>query len=252
MKTLPATWVWTRVGQISDLIQYGTSEKASDNASGIPVLRMGNIQDGMLVYDSLKYYPQEWESTKDYLLEDGDVLFNRTNSPELVGKTAVYKKSHPRSVFASYLIRIKVNKYVCLPDTLSFYVNSVFGRKYISSVVSQQVGQANVNGKKLSAMPFPLIPLAEQEKIVESIEEFFSIIEQTQKTVEHNLRMSEKLRQSILKIAFEGKLVSQDPADESAEMLLEGLRKEKENKQLSKEKNNKETRNQRSLNGYVE
>ena len=155
----------------------------------------------------------------------------------LLGKTAVFKKSHPRSVFASYLIRVRVNGDVCLPDILSFFVNSVFGRKYISSVVSQQVGQANVNGKKLSAMPFPLIPLPEQEKIFQSIEEIFSIIEQTQKTVEQNLSMSEKLRQSILKIAFEGMLVVQNSADEPAERLLERIRREKENRIIMRKQN---------------
>jgi type I restriction enzyme, S subunit len=242
LNEIPDTWVWTSIGQISEKIQYGTSEKATDDTSGIPVLRMGNIQDGQLVYDSLKYYPQEWESLNDFLLVDGDVLFNRL---ELVGKTAVYKKNYPKSVFASYLIRIKVNVDVCLPDILSFYINSVFGRQYISSVVSQQVGQANVNGKKLSAMQFPLIPLPEQEAIIELIEEINSIIEQTQNTIEQTLRMSEKLRYTILKTAFEGKLVAHESSDESVERLLEMIKLEKPN--LNRKKTNPMTKMEKRI-----
>lgn len=238
MRDIPDTWVWTRIGQISEMFQYGTSEKARKNLSGIPVLRMGNIQDGQLVFDALKYYPPDWASTDNYILEDGDVLFNRTNSPKLVGKTAVYKRNHPRSVFASYLIRIKTHKNAYKPDLLSFYINSFFGRQYIASVVSQQVGQANVNGVKLSSMPIPLIPLVEQEKIVERIGQYYSIAEQIQKSSEMNLIRCERLRQSIFKKAFEGRLVPQDTTDEPAEKLLERIREEKE-KHNFKEKRKK-------------
>ncbi len=204
---LPEEWKWTRVGMIGEMIQYGTSEKANKDTSGIPVLRMGNIQDGRLIFDSLKYFPKNWAALKDFILEDGDILFNRTNSFELVGKTAVYKNHFPKAVFASYLIRVKVYKNTYIPDMLSFYINSHYGRQYIASVVSQQVGQANVNGRKLSLMPIPLLSFNEQLKIVDEIEQRFSIADKIEKTVEQSLKQAERLRQSILKKAFEGKLV---------------------------------------------
>ncbi|MEW6417773.1 MAG: restriction endonuclease subunit S [Nitrospirota bacterium] len=225
---LPEGWVWTRVGMISEMIQYGTSEKANEDSSGIPVLRMGNIQDGKLNYEDLKYFPKSWSQLDDFFLKAGDVLFNRTNSAELVGKTAVYKSYYPPSVFASYLIRVKVNKNAYSPDLLASFINSFYGRQYIASVVSQQVGQANVNGTKLSLMPIPLPPLPEQHKIVEEIERRFSVADEGEKTVEQSLKQAERLRQSILKKAFEGKLVPQDPTDEPAENLLERIKIEKE------------------------
>lgn len=224
---LPAGWVWARVGEISEMMQYGTSEKADEEASGIPVLRMGNIQDGKLDFANLKYFPTKWPDLKEYILQDGDVLFNRTNSAELVGKTAVYKSSHPKAVFASYLIRVRVNREFFEPDILSWFINSFEGRKYISSVVSQQVGQANVNGTKLFMMPVPFLTLLEQRKIISEIERRFSIAEEVEKVIDHSLKQAERLRQSILQRAFAGQLVPQDPNDEPAEKLLERIKAEK-------------------------
>ena len=183
---------------------------------------MGNLQDGDLDFENLKYLPQDYPSLDDFVLEPGDVLFNRTNSAELVGKTAVYKSFHPKAVFASYLIRVKVfDGY--LANFLSFYINSVFGRQYIASVVSQQVGQANVNGTKLKNMSIPFPPLAEQHRIVDEVERRLSVVAEVEAAVNANLARAERLRQAILKRAFEGRLVPQDPDDEPASALLERI-----------------------------
>ncbi len=224
---LPEGWVLTTVGQITQMMQYGTSEKATDDTCGIPVIRMGNIQDGTLVFDGLKFYPRNWPQLEDFVLNDGDVLFNRTNSAELVGKTAVYKKPHQQAVFASYLIRLRLYENAYRPELLSFFINSVYGRGYIASVASQQVGQANVNSTKLSMMPIPLIPILEQHKMVDEIERCLTVSREVEEVVGQSLQKAERLRQSILKIAFEGKLVPQDPSDEPAEKLLERIREEK-------------------------
>ena len=239
LQKLPECWVWTRIGEISEIIQYGTSERAGKDPSGVPVLRMGNIQDGKLVYENLKYYPKGWSAIDDFVLEEGDVLFNRTNSPELVGKTAVYKKHHlylGAVVFASYLIRVRTIKEAYIPDILSFFINSLFGRRYIASVVSQQVGQANVNGTKLSLMPIPLIPFREQIVMLREIERCFSVADEMEKVVKRSLNQSEQLRQSILKKAFEGGLVPQDPTDEPAEKLLERIREKKEKRNIEEKR----------------
>jgi type I restriction enzyme S subunit len=210
-------------------MQYGTSEKANEDPSGIPVVRMGNIQDGTIDFTDLKYLPADTKDIAAYLLEAGDVLFNRTNSAELVGKTAVFRSHHPQAVFASYLIRVRVNSQLYDPNFLSWFINSVHGRRYIASVVSQQVGQANVNGTKLAMMPVPLPSLAEQQQIVSEIERRFSVADEVEKVVEQSLKQAERLRQSILKRAFEGRLVPQDPTDPPAIQLLEEIRKQKEN-----------------------
>ena len=244
---LPEGWVWTRVWEISEMIQYGTSEKAGDDSSGVPVLRMGNIQDGKLVFEDLKYFPKKWPQLNKFILQDGDVLFNRTNSAELVGKTAIYKNHHPMAVFASYLIRVRVNVNAYIPDMLPFFINSFYGRKYIASVVSQQVGQANVNGTKLSLMPIPLPPLPEHHKIMEEIEKRFSAADEVEKAVGQSLKRAERLRQSILKRAFEGKLVPQDPTEEPASVLLERIKEEKTAEKKTKKGKSKEYEQKRLI-----
>ena len=90
---------------------------------------------------------------------------------------------------------------------VSFYINSVYGRKWIKTVVSQQVGQANVNGTKLQALLIPLPPDTEQRKIIEEVASRLSVAEEIEEAIDANLQRAERLRQSILKQAFSGKLV---------------------------------------------
>ena len=225
---IPDKWKWIKVGNVSKKIQYGTSEKATITKSKIPVLRMGNIQDGTLDFSKLKYYPNDWKHFKTFELVDGDVLFNRTNSAELVGKTAVYYNHCPSAVFAGYLIRIKLFENTYIPSLLSNYINSIFGKLYIRKVVTQQVGQANVNSTKLTMIPLPLMSFEEQKEIHSKLELYFSLIKNTENTVNSLLSKLETLYSTILKKTFEGKLVLQDPNDEPAEILLQKIKQEKE------------------------
>jgi hypothetical protein len=124
---------------------------------------------------SLTGLPKNHSEFPELLLKDGDILFNRTNSADLVGKTVVYfNTGHPTS-FASYLIRIHVIEY--LPELLSAYINSGFGRDWVRSVVNQQVGQANVNGTKLRELGVPLLPMDEQKELWSRIKKAFAAID---------------------------------------------------------------------------
>ena len=221
---IPNTWKWVRVGNVCLRLQYVTSEKANVSSDGIPVLRMGNIIDGELDFTNLKYYPKNWKNKDDFLLKSGDILFNRTNSPELVGKTAEYKNNYQEAVFASYLIRAIVDFKILKPSLLSYYVNSVFGRMFIKSVVSQQVGQANVNGTKFSLMLMPLIPMNEQKVLLDKIEIGISFIHKMKDEINVLLTNLFRMEHSILKQAFEGKLVPQDPNDEPASEILKRIK----------------------------
>ena len=211
---MPDAWVSATVKQLAERVQYGSSSKTNEDSVGIPVLRMGNIFEGKLLLNKLKYLPKLHDEFPELLLEPDDLLFNRTNSPELVGKTAVYHGNPSPCSFASYLIRVRLIDGID-PNFINYYINSTYGRKWIKFVVSQQVGQANVNGTKLQALSVPLPPYLEQNEIVSEVENKISIIDGIEKKVDRNLIRAERLRQSILKKAFSGKLVPQNCSDKS-------------------------------------
>lgn len=206
---LPNGWSWESVDQLSTLVQYGSSAKTSDVLSdGVPVLRMGNIVDGNIDYRKLKYLPKTHNEFPDLLLKDGDILFNRTNSAELVGKTAVYfDAGHPTS-FASYLIRIRVIGY--LPELLSAYINSTFGRDWVRSVVNQQVGQANVNGTKLRELGVPLLLMDEQKELWSRVKKAFTAIDHLATEATRATELLDRLDQATLAKAFRGDLAPSD------------------------------------------
>ena len=223
---LPSTWIWASLDQLACLVQYGTSAKTTDAARGVAVLRMGNIQDGALDLSSLKFLPDGHKEFPDLLLEKGDVLFNRTNSAELVGKSAVYLDEPKKASFASYLIRVRCSG--LLPELLSGYINSAYGREWVASVVSQQVGQANVNGTKLRQLGVPVMSRDEQREIARRVEAAFGWIDRLASEATSARKLIDHLDQAVLAKAFRGELVPQDPNDEPASVLLERIRAERQ------------------------
>lgn len=233
IKALPQGWCWVTVDQCSRLIQYGTSAKTGESAGGVPVLRMGNIRsDGSLVLEKLKYLPSDHDEFPSLLLQPGDLLFNRTNSAELVGKTALYRGIPDPCSFASYLIRVRCLCEVA-PAILAFSLNSALGRSWIKEVANQTVGQANVNGTKLASFSFPLPPVAEQGVMIEAVEAQLSAIDYLEADLDTKLVSARVLRQAILRRAFTGQLVPQDPSDEPASELLNRIAVERAARQPS-------------------
>ena len=235
LPTIPSEWYWDTLGNITSGVEYGTSAKSQESGS-VPVIRMGNIQQGVIDWDDLVYTSDEQE-IKQYELKAGDVLFNRTNSPELVGKTAIYKGEQP-AIFAGYLIR--VNHYSNLIDSnfLNYYLNSHIAKTYGNSVKTDGVNQSNINGEKLQNYPFPFCSLEEQLEIVKIISNFLDKEKVTRQYLDSELKRAHLLKQSILQKAFSGQLVPQDSNDEPASVLLERIKAEKE-EELEKAKANK-------------
>lgn len=197
---LPELWQWVSIGNISTGAEYGSSKK-SQKIGQIPVLRMGNIKNGIIDWTDLVYTNDKDEIDK-YELHVGDVLFNRTNSPDLVGKTATY--TGPRkAIYAGYLIR--VNQVPTIDSNyLTYFLNSSIAREYGNKVKTDGVNQSNINGKKLYSYPFPLCSLEEQKQVVYELEARLSVCDQIIMTINCSLQQVEALRQSILKQAFEG------------------------------------------------
>lgn len=148
--------------------QYGLSSKASEVPIGIPMLRMNNISNSELVIDDLKYIPLNDEHKDKVLLDKGDLLFNRTNSKELVGKTAVFDLNE-EFTFASYLIRLKFDTKKVNVHFINYLFNSPIGRVQIDMISRQVLGQANVNAQELQDFIFPIPDLNTQNNIVKDV-----------------------------------------------------------------------------------
>lgn len=223
---LPLGWTWASVDKLSIGVQYGSSAKASPDGPGVPVLRMGNIVEGSLSFSKLKYLPADHSEFPGLLLRDGDILFNRTNSPELVGKAAVARGLPDPCSFASYLIRVRVIPEL-EPEFLTYYLNSAYGRAWVRENVTQQVGQANINGSKLRALTIPLPPRSVQRRIRDEVERIFSTSGALRGSLEVADVQSASLTRSLLREAFSGRLVPQDPSDEPASALLARVKAER-------------------------
>ena len=168
----PESWAWTSVGEVCSNIQYGSSQKSS-SIGKIAVLRMGNLQNGRIVLDKL-VYTSDLKEIEKYPLEYNDLLFNRTNSKELVGKVAIYKGEIP-AIYAGYLVR--VHPILIESDYLNYVMQSQYYWIYCQNVRSDAIGQSNINAEKLKHFIFPLPPLQEQKRIVDRISRIFSRIE---------------------------------------------------------------------------
>ena len=221
---LPEGWCWASVDQLAIDVCYGTSAKTDGTLdAGVPVLRMGNIVDGRVDLSDLKFLPADHDEFPRLLLSRGDLLFNRTNSAELVGKSAVYHGKDHGCGFASYLVRVRFGHGVS-PNYIAAFLNSSSGRSWIATVVSQQVGQANVNSTKLRACIVPLPPGGEQTRVLAAMERLLSVAVEAEEECLMNASRLARLRRSILRLAFEGKLVDQDPSDEPASVLLDRIK----------------------------
>lgn len=229
---IPGNWKWTHVGEVVTNVQYGTANKSSKTGL-IPVLRMGNIQNGKIDYTNL-VFTSDAEEIKHYPLQKNDLLFNRTNSREQVGKVAIYKAEMP-AIYAGYLVRftpVKLNS-----DYLNYVMQTSYYWHYCQSVKSDAIGQSNINAEKLKLFIFPLPPLSEQKRIVEKIDELMTKIDEAEKTegqlVELYKEFPGDMKSAVLQAAIQGKLTEQLASDGDAETLYAEIQAEK--KRLIKE-----------------
>jgi type I restriction enzyme S subunit len=196
---IPDSWVWCRLVEIAEGFEYGSSTKSVDSGK-VPVLRMGNLQNGLVDFKSLAYTNDDNE-IEQYALSYGDLLFNRTNSRELVGKTSLFL-CNEKMIYAGYLVRYR------MLGTISFHyanyvMNSQLHRDWCYVVKIDAIGQSNINATKLRGFPFPLPPLAEQKAIVEKVDRLMNIIEQLEQQIKHRQQLAEDLLQTVLREAFE-------------------------------------------------
>ena len=214
------SWEKKSVGELCISLKYGTAKK-SDASGNVVVLRMGNLQQGEIDWSDLAY-SNDPDDIEKYKLFPGDVLFNRTNSAALVGKTAIYRGEHP-AIYAGYLIKLDYDRDKIIGDYLNYALNTLDAKKYCNSVKTDGVNQSNINAKKIGAYSFNVPSIPEQEKIVSVIQKLLSKEQQTKEAAEIVLDQIELMKKSILARAFRGELGTNDPSEESAVELLKEI-----------------------------
>ncbi|WP_448208668.1 restriction endonuclease subunit S [Azospirillum sp. sgz302134] len=212
------------VGEIATDLMYGSSAKSTPTGK-VPVLRMGNIQDGILDWSNLVYTSDDQEIER-YSLQPGDVLFNRTNSPQLVGKTALFR-GEQQAIFAGYLIRIRCADRM-LPEYLTHCLNSPAGRSYCRAVKSDGVSQSNINSRKLAAFRLPCPSIADQREIIERVEAGLSKLASAAEQARRSRDGIAMLYGRLVNQALAGQLATRNPADEAATKQIQRLAAVKE------------------------
>ncbi len=156
----PATnsrnWPIMNMSEIVKDTQYGTPEKSSTEQAGFPVLRMNNItSDGDIDLTDIKWCNLEEREIEKFTIKKGDLLFNRTNSPELVGKTAVWDVSEEYA-FAGYLVRVRFDSEKATPEYVSGFLNSPFGKKMIFSKAKPSNNMSNFSASEFCRIEIPV------------------------------------------------------------------------------------------------
>lgn len=194
-------WPIGRIGDLLKEAKYGSSAKANTEGKGLPMLRMGNLTyDGQIDLKSLKHVELSDADFEKYTTKKGDLLFNRTNSKELVGKTAVVKHEEPLA-FAGYLVRGRANNRGNT-DYISAYLNSAHGKATLVGMCKNIVGMANINAKELQTIRIALPPKKLQDEYSNAVE---ALAPQREKFL-HAIAAQEALFSSLQHRAFRGEL----------------------------------------------
>lgn len=165
----PKGWEKVFFASLTKSINYGTSLPAVDGGK-YKYIRMGNITDnGYMDFKDLKYINIPDSDLEKYMVHKGDILFNRTNSRDKVGKTACFMEDEPM-IIAGYIIRVRLNELKALPSYIAIAFNTPKMKDFLKNLARGSVGQANINSKELSSIPIPLPPLILQQQFAEQVE----------------------------------------------------------------------------------
>lgn len=205
---LPASWAWLK---LSDLLQNspqnGLYKPSSFYGLGCQIIRIDNFYDGKVTdKQSLKRLAVTDNEKDTYGLKLGDLIVNRVNSIEYLGKSALIRKLDEPIVFESNIMRCTLLSKTIEREFIVLYLNTIIGRKELCKNAKHAVNQASINQTDVGNSFLPICSLAEQQEIVNLLEEKLPIIEQNEKEIEDALTKAELLRQSILKKAFSGQL----------------------------------------------
>ena len=207
---VPESWEITTINDVAVATQYGLSMRGRTSGT-YPILRMNCQEDGKVHYRDIQFVDLDAESYDRFRVKPGDLLFNRTNSIDLVGRMAIIDEDRP-AVFASYLVRVVVDAGRCIPEFLNYFMNWPRTQGEIKKLASRAVGQANINATKLRTVLFPLPAIDEQRSIVavlDSVDRKIDlhrrkqmILEELFKTLLHKLMTGEVRARELDPLSF--------------------------------------------------
>ena len=226
---LPDGWAWVKLGKLFSISpQNGVYKPASEYGSGTQIIRIDDFYDGQLIrrtgFKKLRLSDEEIEK---YKVRNSDLIINRVNSIEYLGKCALVESLTENTVFESNVMRCCVIEDVISKAYVAAYLASHEGRNRLCENAKHAVNQASINQTDVGNTLVPITSMEEQLLIVQKIEQKLSQTDALISQIEDHLKKVEVLRQSILKKAFSGQLIPQDPHDEPASILLERIKAEK-------------------------
>lgn len=225
-KDLPPDWAFAALaGQVSEGPQNGLYLPKTEYGAGTPIVRIKDLQNykGFRAAD-LEQVRISSEVEATYALREDDLLLNRVNSPAWLGKTIAIRSANLPAVFESNMMRFRVGPGL-LPRYLEIYFESRPGRSRLTANSKWAVNQASINQQDVLQTLVPIPPIAEQLRIVAEVDRRLSLADAVAGEVEAGLKQCARLRQALLRKAFEGRLVPQNPGDEPAEALVDRIRK---------------------------
>jgi type I restriction enzyme S subunit len=225
LPALPEGWCWASLDCVADVrggITKGQKRRPGEALRNVPYLRVANVQRGHLDLTHVKAIAATPAEIDELRLQPGDVLFNEGGDRDKLGRGWVWSGEIPDCIHQNHVFRARLLGSL-RSRFISWYANSG-GQAYFFNQGKQTTNLASVNMTKLKALPIPIPPLEEQDRIIEEVERLLSVADTATAYVRTEVRRCQRLRQSILAWAFEGRLVDQDPADEPADALLARIR----------------------------
>jgi type I restriction enzyme, S subunit len=235
LPALPVGWSWVRLGELfSTSPRNGIYKPSTEYGAGTTIIRIDDFYDGKLIRKSgFKRVKLTEYEIEQYTVRGSEILINRVNSPEYLGKCALLSGLTEPTVFESNMMKLSLTSFVS-EAYVTMYLASHEGRMRLCTNAKHAVNQASINQTDVANAPVPLPSLLEQEHVVALLEQKLSESDALIEEIEIYLNKAEALRQSILKRAFSGKLASQDSNDEPASALLERIRADKADKENGK------------------
>lgn len=204
-RPLPPGWRWVRLGDYLTDVQPGIACGEKSLFEGIPHLRMNNISpDGRIDLSLLWRIPVSDTDLEKYRLQNGDVLFNNTNSVELVGKTALFTIENGDYVFSNHLTRLRTRNDVLRPGWLAFYLHFLWRNRYFERVADRWIGQSAVRDDVLRSLMIPLPSADQQDALLARLEAQMAEVARLRAAAERQLEAVRALPGALLNEVFGG------------------------------------------------